>query len=65
MAQRTLPNRAVTCSGDGLAIAFSQDGEKGFLLRSRIAQRLNVPKNVRLAFSLAAALQEDLFDHPA
>ena len=41
-----------------------QDVETGFPLRSRIAQRLNVPKSVRLAPSLAAALQEDQFEHP-
>jgi hypothetical protein len=32
------------------------DVEKGHQLRSRIAQKLNVPKRVRFAFSLAAAL---------
>ncbi len=41
-----------------------QDVETGFPLRSRIAQRLNVAKSVRLAPSLAAALQEDQFEHP-
>jgi hypothetical protein len=32
-------------------------GEYGALLRSRLAQRLNVQNDVRLAVSLAAALQ--------
>ena len=40
------------------------DVEKGSQLRFRIAQRLNVLNDVRLAFSLAAALPEDLFEHP-
>jgi hypothetical protein len=40
------------------------DVEKGFQLRSRIAQRLNVLNSVRLAFSLTAALLEDPFEHP-
>jgi len=40
------------------------DVEKGFQLRSRIAQGLNIPDNVCLAPSLAAALLEDLFEHP-
>ncbi len=34
------------------------------MLRSRIAQTLNVLQRVRLGPSLAAALLEDLFDHP-
>ena len=37
---------------------------KKFQHRSRIAQRLNVPKQ-RLASSLAAALLDGLFEHPA
>jgi len=37
--------------------------EKAFRLRSRIAQRLNVQKNVRLAFSLAAASPGSHFEH--
>jgi hypothetical protein len=40
-----------------------QSVEKAFQLRSRIAQRFNVPKKVRLTFSLAAALPEALFEH--
>jgi hypothetical protein len=42
-----------------------QTVEKAFQLRSRIAQRFNVPKKVRLTFSLAAALLKDLFEHSA
>jgi hypothetical protein len=42
-----------------------QDAEKDLQQRSRIARTLNVPKNVRLGSSLAAALLEGLFDHPA
>ena len=42
-----------------------QDVEKGRQLRSRIARNLNVPRNVRLGPSLAAALLNGLFDHPA
>jgi hypothetical protein len=49
--------------GSGEAIVH-QDVEKGRQLRSRVAPRLNVPKNVRLARSLAAALPDGLFDHP-
>jgi hypothetical protein len=41
-----------------------QDVEKGFQRRSRIAQGLDVRQGVRLALSLAAALPEDLFEHP-
>jgi hypothetical protein len=41
-----------------------QDVETGFQLRSRIAQSLDVTRRVRLGFSLAAALLEDLFEHP-
>jgi len=40
------------------------DAEKARQLRSRVAQRLNIP-NVRLASSLAAALLDSLFEHPA
>jgi hypothetical protein len=42
-----------------------QDAEKVRQRRSRIVQRLNVPKRVRLASSLAAALLDGLFEHPA
>jgi hypothetical protein len=42
-----------------------QDVEKGRQRRSRVAQRLNVRLKVRLASSFAAALLNDLFDHPA
>jgi len=41
-----------------------QDAEKVRQLRSRIAQALNVPRTVRLGLSLAAALPDELFDHP-
>jgi hypothetical protein len=43
----------------------SQDVEKVRQLCSRGAWRLNVPKKVRLASSLAAAALDGLFDHPA
>jgi hypothetical protein len=43
---------------------YSTDVAKAFPQRYRIAQRLNVPKEVRLATSLAAALPEELFHHP-
>lgn len=39
----------------------SQNVETRPQLRSRIAQRLNVPDNVRLALSFAAALLENRF----
>jgi hypothetical protein len=39
-------------------------GENDFLLRSRFAQRLDVRGNVRLAVSLAVALQKTHFDQP-
>ena len=42
-----------------------QDAEKVRQLRSRFAQRLDVRHKVRLAFSLAAALLDGLFEHPA
>ena len=44
---------------------FNQDGETSRQLRSRIVQTLNVPQRVRLGPSLAAALLDDSFDHPA
>jgi hypothetical protein len=42
-----------------------QDAEKARQRRSRIAQRLNVPKRTASASSLAAALLDGLFEHPA
>src|SRR5690349_5426395 len=44
--------------------SLSTDVAKAFQPRSRIAPRLNVPNDVRLATSLAAALPEELFHHP-
>src|SRR4029077_17273967 len=44
---------------------FLQDAEKGRQRRSRIVQILNVPQRVRLRSSLAAALLNSLFEHPA
>jgi hypothetical protein len=43
----------------------SQDAEKVRQRRSRFAQILNVPQRVRLRSSLAAALLDGLFEHPA
>jgi len=43
----------------------SQDAEKVRQRRSRFAQILNVPQRVRLQSSLAAALLDGLFEHPA
>jgi hypothetical protein len=43
-----------------------QDAEKVCQLRSRIVQTLNVPhQRVRLSSSLAAALLDGHFEHPA
>src|SRR6267143_3507680 len=42
-----------------------QDAEKVRQPRSRIVQTLNVPQRVRLGPSLAAALLNELFEHPA
>jgi hypothetical protein len=42
-----------------------QDAEKTRQRRSRIVQILNVPQRVRLRSSLAAALLDSLFEHPA
>jgi hypothetical protein len=42
-----------------------QDVEKVLQRRSHIVQRLNVQPKVRFASSLAAALLEGLFEHPA
>ena len=42
-----------------------QDVETGRQLRSRIVQTLNVPQRVRLGPSLAAALLNSQFEHPA
>ena len=45
---------------------FMQDAEKDRQHRSRIDQILNVPQRVRLrSSSLAAALLDNLFEHPA
>jgi hypothetical protein len=44
---------------------FLQDAEKGRQRRSRIVQILNVPQRVRFRSSLAAALLDSLFEHPA
>ena len=43
----------------------SQDAQKVCQRRSRFAQILNVPQRVRLRSSLAAALLDGLFEHPA
>jgi hypothetical protein len=43
----------------------SQDAEKFRQRRSRFAQILNVPQRVRFRSSLAAALLDGLFEHPA
>jgi hypothetical protein len=42
-----------------------QAAEKVRQRRSRIVQILNVPQRVRLRSSLAAALLDGLFEHPA
>ena len=44
---------------------YEQDAEKVRQRRSRLAQRLHVPNRVRIASSLAAALLDGLFEHPA
>jgi len=44
---------------------YTQDAGKSRQHRSRVAQRLNVPKRVHLASSLAAVLLDGLFEHPA
>ena len=44
---------------------YEQDVEKIRQLCSRGVQRLDVPKNVRLASSPPAAAPDDLFEHPA
>ncbi|MEK7350632.1 MAG: hypothetical protein AAB177_07135 [Nitrospirota bacterium] len=46
-------------------IVTQQDVEKIRQQRSRIVQTLNVPLRVRLGPSLAAALLDGLFEHPA
>ena len=43
----------------------NQDAEKVRQLRSRIVQTLNVPRGYVLRSSLAAALLDGLFEHPA
>jgi hypothetical protein len=47
------------------AARLAEDAEKVRQRRSRFAQRLPVPNRVRIASSLAAALLDDLFEHPA
>jgi hypothetical protein len=47
------------------SLLLKQDAEKILQLRSRFVQILNVPQRVRLGPSLAAALLEGLFEHPA
>ena len=42
-----------------------QNAEKSRQHRSRIVQTLNVPQRVRLRPSLAAALLDGIFEHPA
>ena len=44
---------------------YWQDVEEAIQLRSPIAQRLNVWEGIRFVSSLAAALLEGLFEHPA
>jgi len=44
---------------------YAQGPEKSRQQRSRVVQRLNVPKRVRHASSLAAALRDGLFEYPA
>jgi len=51
--------------GPDSQIVLWQDAEKARQRRSRIAQILNVPQRVRLRSSLAAALLDSLFEHPA
>jgi hypothetical protein len=46
-------------------IILGQDVEKALQLRSRIVQTLQRTRRVRLGPSLAAALLEELFEHPA
>jgi hypothetical protein len=43
---------------------YYQDAEKVRQLCSRIVQTFNVPQRVRLRPSLAAALPDELFEHP-
>ncbi len=43
----------------------TQNAETVCQQRSRIVQTLNVPQTVRLGPSLAAALLDNLFEHPA
>ncbi len=47
------------------AIVLWQDAEKVRQPRSRVAHRLNVRNEVRFASSLAAALLDGHFEHPA
>ena len=50
---------------DGRVFLCGQDAETVRQRRSRIVQILNVPQRVRLRSSLAAALLDGLFEHPA
>ena len=52
-------------SGSPSKSRVQQDAEKVRQRRSRIVQTLNVPQRVRLGPSLAAALLDGLFEHPA
>jgi hypothetical protein len=57
----------IDCVGNHRAQSqfIKQDAEKCRQRRSRIVQTLNVPGRVRLGSSLAAALLDGLFEHPA
>mgnify|MGYP001582117684 CR=1 FL=1 len=50
---------------DGRVFLCGQDAETVRQRRSRIVQILNVPQRVRLRSSLAVALLDSLFEHPA
>jgi hypothetical protein len=50
---------------DGRVFLCGQDAETVRQRRSRVVQILNVPQRVRLRSSLAAALLDGLFEHPA
>ena len=58
--------------GTGIILTYGLVGDQGTQnaetvcqQRSRLAQTLNVPQRVRLGPSLAAALLDNLFEHPA
>jgi hypothetical protein len=75
MSPASITNRSACRSPLGIIALFSphdirtlhvkQDAEKVRQHRSRIVQTLNVPLRVRLGPSLAAALLNGLFEHPA